>query len=752
MITLASQHGGATPVRSISTKETLQDMKHTTPFVSLDDVLAAKTDLWGDAAMRQPDGATAASFRDLLPPLRYVNAAFRHYPIVLSAPRSETKVRFISNGSAINARGNLWSWKDRGTPIVFFLNGEEFGADLARVEGPKYVKGYLPIVQLRYRNNDAVYAEEVFAPVSEPYGSHGTAFVRFTNRNTVPNEITASIDSPAALQARGTALVDAEEKTIVRYGNEWQWNENRKTLTAHLSPGRSAYLATFTTPITNPPVSSMTAAAYSRERRACERYWQGLLDAGMQIRTPERSIDNAWRSLIIGTLMLAKGDELEYSYGNVYEQQFEAECGDALTALLLYGQQQEARSMLMPLLRFEQNAVGYHTSAFKLQMLAQYYWLTRDTQYLSENDSVWRGEIDRLMTAVQKDTGLLPTENYCGDITDQVHSLNSNANTWRGLRDIAAVLSDIGDTDQSTRIAHWAIGYRAAVLAAAEKSIVHTTQPPFIPVALFGKEMPEDILTSTTLGSYWCLVAPYLIGSGIFAENSDQQRWLIEYLQQHGGVALGMIRFDQHSGVFANEKGLDDLYTLRYGLALLRRDDVDRAQVTLYGKLTHGMTRDTFIDGEGSSLVPLDHYGRPTYLPPDSSGNAFFLQHLRYTFVQDWDLDDDGKPDTLRLMFATPPLWLADGKEINIEHAPTAFGDVSVRMCSALKKGTVTADVTAPRLTPRHMLLRARVPTGWKVTGASIEGKALKVDSRGTVDLTGRTGKLPIVFTVKRNR
>ena len=53
---------------------------------TLEEVLAAKQDLWGLAAIRQPGGPSYEFFARLLPPLRYVNAAFRYYPIVLSAP------------------------------------------------------------------------------------------------------------------------------------------------------------------------------------------------------------------------------------------------------------------------------------------------------------------------------------------------------------------------------------------------------------------------------------------------------------------------------------------------------------------------------------------------------------------------------------------------------------------------------------------------------------------------------------------
>src|SRR5919202_1862434 len=70
------------------------------------EMAAARRDVWGEAAVRQPGGPSYDFFKDLLPPLRYVNTAFRHYPIVLGAPGGVAKARFVSNGSAINARAN----------------------------------------------------------------------------------------------------------------------------------------------------------------------------------------------------------------------------------------------------------------------------------------------------------------------------------------------------------------------------------------------------------------------------------------------------------------------------------------------------------------------------------------------------------------------------------------------------------------------------------------------------------------------
>jgi hypothetical protein len=185
---------------------------------------------------------------------------------------------------------------------------------------------------------------------------------------------------------------------------------------------------------------------------------------------------------------------------------------------------------------------------------------------------------------------------------------------------------------------------------------------------------------------------------------------------------------------------------------VLRRDEPERALVSLYGMLAQGFTRDTFIGAEGCSLKPLDEGGRQFYCPPNSAANAHFLSMLRYALVQDSDLNDDGKPETLRLFFATSKRWLEDGKQIKVERAPTAFGPVSVTMKSKLSDGEVVADVQLPERNPiEKILLRARVPEGWKVFSANANGEELKVDENGTVDLTKFNGKVAVRFAVQQN-
>src|SRR5688572_19006343 len=146
-------------------------------------LLEARADILGDAAMRQPGGPSYEFFRDLLPPLRYIEPHFKHYPIVLSAPGSTSKARLVSNGSSINALVRSRTWiNETGKPVTFYVGDkrEVFGEDLSRLDGPRYADGYLPIVQLQYTADGATYAQEVFASTDPKLAEHGVALVKLT--------------------------------------------------------------------------------------------------------------------------------------------------------------------------------------------------------------------------------------------------------------------------------------------------------------------------------------------------------------------------------------------------------------------------------------------------------------------------------------------------------------------------------------------------------------------------------------------
>ncbi len=731
----------------------------TNALPTLEEALAARQDVWGLAAMRQTNGPNYDFFAKLLPPLRYVNADFCYYPITLSGIASPCKARLVSNGSAINAHAGLKTWKEVGTPITFRVGGEIFGNDPRRLDGPHLDRSYLPIVKLRYQKAVRFCEEEAFAAVEPALASNGVVFVRFTGQGRGDDEISATFETGSPLHILKGTVQTTNLEVLAWFDESWHWIASENRLVATLGSGTRASLALATKPMTMdgalPPPGVIAplswSARFDAERRRCVNAWQALLYHGTQLEAPEPRVNNAWRTLIVSLFTAADGNNLNYSVGNAYERIYEAETADAVSGLLLWGHASQAKGMIQPLLDYNRDKLTYHNAGFKLQMLARYYWLTRDTNFVESVRAKWEPELFGIVNGRERDSGLFPREQYCGDIARDVYSLNSNTAAWRGLRDFAAVLADMGEKTEADRLTAAATEFRKAILAAVAKSERTDVQPPFIPVALFGEEKPYDPLTGSMLGSYWDLMSPYILGSGAFGPGSARERAIVDYLQERGGVCMGMIRFDQHSGLFANESAVDDLYGLRYVSKLLELDEVDRALVSFYGKLAQGLTHETFVGAEGTGLRPLDQFGRAMYLPPNTAAQAYFLWMLRYMLVQEQDSNDDGVSDTLRLCFATPKAWLADGNTIRLTGAPTAFGPVSLEIESKLRHGEVIANLDLPARDPaRQIFLRVRVPDGWNVTGAKAGNRALHAGPAGTLDISSLKGKATVHVQVRR--
>ncbi|MDB6029147.1 MAG: hypothetical protein JWM68_5370, partial [Verrucomicrobiales bacterium] len=603
------------------------------------------------------------------------------------------------------------------------------------------------------------YQQETFALVDPVYSSNAVIISRFsfvTNNQMEADRkghVTIRIDTLESITNETGRLLNAKGEVIVWFDQNWKWDKDRRVLLALFSgkTNMNAAVAVATVPMPASSASPIAPKGYESQRTRAIETWKNILVAGMNIETPEPVVNNAWRNLVLENFSIINGNSLRYSAGNQYDALYETEGSDALMAMMVWGYEADTRRLLVPLLDFVRDGIKYQQAGTKLQDVARYYWQTRDAEFVKSLQPKWTKEIERILSN-RGEHGLLPRERYCNDIATPIFSLNSNSKCWRGLRDLGAALGEMGDHVQGNRLTNTAAEFRTHILAAAVKSIDTTTKPPFVPVALFGEEKAVDPICATKMGSYWNLLINFVIGNEALGPGSKYEDWMLQYLQQHGGLCMGMERARPWPGYWIDSQNVNPLYGTRYVLTLLRRDEAERALVSFYGMLAQGFTRETFCAGEGSSLVPLDEFGRQVSLPPNTAGNAHFLTMLRYLLVQDLDLDDDGRPETLRLGFATPRRWLEDGKSFKVERAPTAFGPIALKMESHLKQGEVTAEVELPsRNRPERMLLRARVPDGWKVTSATVGTTNVPADAQGTIDLSLRTGKQIVRFAVEKN-
>ena len=758
-----------------------------TSLPSLEEAIAAKRDLWGEAAMAQPNGASYEFFAPLMPPPRYVNADFRHYPIVLcppgdfpktppgrfvrdNDPDSHPKARLISNGSGLNLRAGTGGWNEVGTPVKFRVGTDAFlfGSLPERVTEPELVEGWMPIAEIRYTHRTPVRSEgmvplapttkpppaeiyrlEAFASTAPGFATNCVVFIRFDLAQGASGLVTAEVDLPGLRYSNGL-LLDGAGRVAAAFDSGWKHERGR--MVARLGRDVAATLAVPSVPLDAASALSVSPAIYAEQRAACVATWKELAGRGMQVDVPEPLVNRAWRNALCQNFQLINHGQLRYSTGNQYDRIYSAEGSDAALALLVWGCEPEARRLMEPLFDFTRKGLELHQAAFKINNLIRYYWQTRDPSAVRELRPRWEPEAERFTRGRTGPNGLYPKEQYCGDIFTPVQSLNVNAEAWRAMRDLGALLGELGETEEARRYSGEAAAFRPVVLRAVAQAAAHTTTPPFVPIALDGGEAVHDPILHYRIGAYWNIIIGYTIGSGIFPPGSAEEAWIPRYQEQHGGIFLGMVKAGgAQFNFWTSEQRVNPLYGTRYALDTLRRDDPERALVSFYGMLAQGLTRNTFVGGEGCTLVPVDAGGRFFYCPPNSAASAHVLSMLRYMLVQDWDLDDDGRPETLRLCFATPRRWLEDGKTIKVERAPSAFGPVSVRLKSRLAEGRVMAEADLPEQNrPGRCLLRVRLPEGWEIAGVQGPGGALNADRSGTVDLSALKGKVSLEFSVRR--
>jgi hypothetical protein len=748
------------------------------PFATFDQAVRSSRDEWGEAAMRQTNGASYEFFKDLLPPPRYVNADFKYYPIVLSAPHAKVKARLISNGSGVNLRGGARNWLEPGTPVFFRVGPDElkFGDIPNRLHHPTLAEGYLPIVEVRYEHGTEaskylpptnaipeqtqlqmgfehmsnVYAVEAFASTDEELASNGVVFVKFSLAQGTNGIITVHTEQRPNKFTNGF-IVDADGKGLVWL--EKMWDMARGSAHARIGTNKFATIAIATKPFPADQLKALIASGkfnYAAQRKQCADTWNKLLARGMNVEVPEPIVNNAWRNLLIQDMSIILDDKMNYSAGNYYQKMYAAESTDAALPMLAWGQDEEMRHVFDGIMNVKDERLPHHFAGHKLSDVIAYYWQTRDLDFINAKRSLWQKYLDSIMNGRTGEHGLLPKENYCTDIEEPCYSLTANATCWAALRDMVPILEALAEKDQAAKIQSFAADFKQKILAAVDENLHRETTPPFIPMGLYSTEQTHDPIWNTRIGGYWNLISGYVIDSRLFV-GTEKETWLPTYYQEHGGLFMGLTRSGTPNHTFwTGQHRTNPLYGMRYIVDCLRRDDVDRALASFYGMLAHGMTRNTFIGAEGCSIQPLDEGGRFFYCPPNTSANGQWLSVLRNILVQDLDTDENGTPDTLRLAFGTSRRWLEDGKTINVERAPTSFGLVSYQIESHLNQGTVTAHVDLPsRNKADKILFKARLPQGWHSTSASVDGQKLTVNTSGAIDLSGLQGKHEIVFNVK---
>ena len=692
----------------------------------LDGALPQGRDVLGERLIASPRGPTYAAVRALLPPLWYAlgrggrpltatGSYYLTFAYPLSLYGAKAFALHVADGSEIVTR------RTGGPSLTLFVGSgrERYGSCLARLGAPRLARGWLPILRTTYVDARGVrYAQESFAGrahgvrslvsfvrlrVDATRARGATAVVRFFPSPGSGDRLVShgrGIRSNAGVRnvVHGTAVIDVA----------WVHSLGREKL-------------------------ELDSESFDTARRELARFWVAELSRGAVLHVPERRVSDAERSMLVQQRVLT----WRYSVGNPYEELSFAEALDAARVMAAYGHADVSEAILRFALRRLPSRYSNWRAGAVLVAAADHFRLTGDRTFLDRKTPALAAALRRLEGQVRGRTPwLLDREAFSSDIRRPVIGLHGQAVAWQGLVAIAGVWSRLGhrhlaDRAEATavRLAH---ALRSEVRSAARRLGDGSL---FVPAALDDSAAPFEELTASRDGSYWNLVMPYALASGLFAPGGQTARGIWGYMLGHGSRLLGLVRADAarlYRGEPFPASGIDQVYGVGVARFLADADMPDELVLSLYGTLAGAMTRGTFVSGEAATVLPLRGQRLGSmYLPPNGGTGSAFLETLRVALVHE-RRDSRGRPIGVDLAFATPRAWLADGKRIQVLRAPTSFGPVSYVI---RRRGDVVRVVVEPPPAP-SLRLRLRLPSNRRIDRITIAGRQLAFDRvSGTIHL-----------------
>ncbi|CAH1221396.1 hypothetical protein PAECIP111891_05171 [Paenibacillus allorhizoplanae] len=749
------------------------------------DALTTTQDVYGQQILDKPEGPTFENVKDFFTPIMYAIA-----PAAQGGFLTDTGVYYIPFGQPqqLTDRGDLALTSADGSQIIsnkadnlslstkIFVGAggqEQFGSCLTNLGTPELYKGYLPILELQYRDHDGIEYQQESLATNLPDTNLVASYIKITAQRGLgktehkPINIRFQVCSNCNLHQEGNQLIDDQGRTYLYFSPGATFSNSDLVYNfdkLNNGIGDSVYIVRPVTPIANAPTVQANKSGQDQARVDSTTYWENRLSEGNLFQVPESTIMDAQRNLLIQDLLM----NWRYSLGNAYEAFYQPESSTTMGTLGRYGFTNVYKQALQDLLPKSKGITRRNWEiGEKLSYASDYYRLTGDPSLIIENLEAYKAYAVDLATQHANDPNhLLERQQYSSDVPNKVYGLHQIGTALFGLQNVVSVWRELGQTDLANQYGPIADDLRVWFdKAIKQSSTLMADGSLFTKAMLLDNEDPYDHLPVTVLGSYWNLVAHYGFAAQAYAPGTPEAKATLRYLYNHGSRLLGLLK--------VRDGAINTVYEAEHIKFLADNDQPDQMVLSLYNQLAHGMTRNTFITGEAANVGPLaskwpkqfgicakdpcpppsfdtgwkpGEYYRGMYLSPNTANNGFFLRLLRLMLLNDVT-NNKGEPQSLQLAFSTPRGWLENGKKIQINNAPSLFGPISYTITSNIKHNQVMADLDIPSTRPiGNLQLRLRVPADKQLIGVKVNGQPYNKfnASTETIDLTGLTGSLSI--------
>ncbi|MGI6351248.1 MAG: LamG-like jellyroll fold domain-containing protein [Armatimonadota bacterium] len=544
--------------------------------------------------------------------------------------------------------------------------------------------------------------------------------------------------------------------------------------TTELAPGeaRDIDLAVTTAPELRPPEELRGALASSQDTalQRCDERCRRALARGMKLRTPEPRLNDIYRHIVLSALASTiqhPNQPWHTPYQNLFATSmvWPWEFSHMAAPLISIGYAEEMR----PSLRFfteRQTGVGPHsanrgpdgdvinphgcytgTSMYWMCETGAVLWSLADN-YLYSRDDAWleaqRPSILAAWEYVQRERGrtrlhyddgsrveyygLLPKGRVHDWDGHRYHYAFSDGVTWKGMTRMAAAFRAAG-LPEAERMEADAREYGECILDVMRRAefVDPETNLPFVPNTVFYREGVQG-------GLWWTDGPASLFSLGLLPPDDQRFEYMMAYLQRKWGTLMGLTnrmegpRDTPFWYVNLNERG--------YYQNFLARGEPEKALLVLMSTLVYSLSHDCYQTVERIDIT------EPNYAPfqPNPSGNGRLIDMLKRMVVDEQD------PTTLWFLRGCPRRWFEPGESVEVQDAPTLYGNVAVR--SQATAEAITVEVTPPAIWPADGLrVVVRAPSRQPFASVTVNGRRATMDG-DAVHITSPAEVLRVRFAL----
>lgn len=299
---------------------------------------------------------------------------------------------------------------------------------------------------------------------------------------------------------------------------------------------------------------------------------------------------------------------------------------------------------------------------------------------------------------------------------------SNSAFTARGLRDISLVWKELAGKslsgDASNRARNWmdrSERLKKRTAASMEASLRRDMSPPYVPLFPGAKGTFRDSLqTEHPSPQQW----PHRVYAELLHADVlplELANTVVDCMRAYGATTLGVLGNVDPSPLSSR----DVLGFIAYGYAqaLLRLDRIEEFLLFLYAHRYHDHTPGSWTAGEVSGII-----GRAAIFCIPAQLTTPTL--IRWMLV----LEDSDK-DCLYFGKGLPRDWVASGKEIRIDQAPTRWGRVDFSLTAKPEAGSLTAAISLAKTeAPEEVQLKLRLPLRYRLQSVTVNGRPARLE------------------------